>query len=233
MIIIKPQEITVVSTNVTNGTEDYMFDEYLNRQTSNADLIEVQIAFNNADRVALFNLEATSIVLQLTDNATSEVVQTKTIDLEMIDGEYQQWVIDSAYIYADATMKISIHNAGSDAKCGKCGIGLSTNIGQTQYGAQAGFIDYSIKDINEFGQTYLNPGNWAKNPSITTVIDYDIIDEVFEDLADVRGKLVFFEGNEQDSNFESFRALGFIEDWRITVNNPSIAWVDLSLQGVI
>jgi len=235
MILIHPQPITLVSSNVPAGdNQTYMFDGTLNRQTENPDLIEVEIDFSNCDRIALFNLDATSVDIELTDHGTSAIVQSKSIDLETsLSGEYSEYIVEPMYIYADATLKISIHNLGSDAKCGVCAIGLSTFIGATRYGVKIGFVDYSIKDTNEFGQTYLAQGNWAKSPEIQTIVDYDTIEAVYEDLTDARGRLVILEGNQDDTDFEALRVYGFLEDWRIRIDNKSVAWANMTIRGVI
>ena len=259
MILVQPQTITIVSDpigdtpvfddssgvfddaggvfddafSVTSGSANYMFDDYLNTQTERADAIEVYIKFNNCDRVAFFNVDATDIDLELTDDDTDMVVQTKNVDLSLGGGEYHQWVVESLYIYADATLKISINKTGSTAKCGLCRIGPSTYIGTTQYGAKFGFVDYSIKDTNSFGQTYLNQGNWAKAPEITTVIDKSIVDAVYEDLAAARGTMVIIAGNEDYTDYEVLQIFGVIEDWKIRMDNPTIAWVDLTIRGAI
>lgn len=234
MILIHKQDVVLISSNVPAGdNRDYMFDQYLTTQTVYADLIEVEVQFSNLNKVALFNLDATDIDLELTNNATSSVVQTRNIDLLLPDGRYQPSLIIGMHIYADATLKISINNSGADAKCGQCGVGLSTYLGTTMYGVRAGFIDYSIKATNEFGQSYLAPGNWAKNPALKIFFDYQLIDEVAEDLTAARGKWIFLEGNEGDTNFEAFRMMGFLKDWSIRADNPSVAWCELDIQGGI
>jgi len=234
MKLIPSKTVVMVSSNVTpDAMRDMMFDEFLNTQTVFATLIEVEIDFNNVDRVALFNIDATSIDLELTDDDTSTVVQTKTIDLEMATGEYQQWVIEGMYIYANATLKVSLHNAGSTAKCGKIGTGLSTDVGITKPSPGIGFIDYSIKSTNGFGQTYLKQGAWAKLPSIVTMIKLGSIDSVYEDLVAVRGEFAFFEGNENDSNLEGLRVYGFIEDWEIAINQRNDVQVTFNIKGAI
>ena len=234
MNIIPETSITLISSNVPAGdNQGYMFDSYLNTQTEYADLIEVEVSFDNCDRVALFNIDAYSVDLELTDDDTSTIVQTKSIDLEMSDGEYQQWIIEPMYIYANATLKISINKLGSDAKCGMCGIGLSTYLGKTQYSPQAGFTDYSIKSTNEFGQTYLLQGNWAKRPQIRLISDYAQIDAIYEDLVSIRGTTSFFEINEDNTDYETLRVYGFIEDWTINIDSPELIFIDLIIQGVI
>lgn len=245
MIIIPPQPITVISSNAATSPDPdnpgYMFSsgmtdiEFLTTQTENADLIEVEITFDNCDRVALFNIDAYSVTFELTDNNTSSVVQTKTVDLAIsgYDNEYQQWVLTDMHIYDNATLKISINKAGGTVKCGQCGIGLSTYIGDAQWGVQPGYLDYSIKDENDFGQTYLNVGPWAKLQDVDVAFNIETLDAVFNDLVNVRGSLVYIDANGDGTDFESVRLFGFIEDWSISINNPTIAYLTMSIQGVI
>ena len=237
MILMHPQPILLVSTNVTDEEmASRMFTvTRLNKQTVWPELIEAEIEVSNVDRVALFNLSATSIELRLTDNKQAQVVQDVTVDLATGEGDYLQWIIHPIYIYPDATLRIRIHNPGADVRCGLVGVGRSSFVGLTQYGAKPGFADYSIVDTDEFGQTYLEPGAWAKKPDVRTMIEVGALDAVAEELTEARGSLVFFEANEAETQYEGLRAFGFIESWRIrTVRNvPDIAWVDISFQGVV
>lgn len=238
MIIIPSQTISVISSNASTSPDannpGYMFDDYLNTKTLNADVIEVEIEFNNCDRVALFNLDAYSVDFVLTDDNTSAVVQTKSVDLSTVEGLYKQWIIEGLYIYPNATLKISINKSGGDAACGMCGIGLSTRIGHTQFDFVPGISDYSIKDTNDFGQTYLNEGAWAKHNDLEVRVDIAIVDDVFDDLVDIRGSLVYVDGNEGSGiDFESLKLLGFIEDWHIELYPPNYAKLTMSVQGIV
>jgi len=237
MKLIPAKAVVMQTSNVSvvpdTDNRDYMFDAFLNTQTVYATLIEVEIDFDNVDRIALFNIDGTDVDLVLTDDDASAVVQTKNIDLEMSDGEYKQWIIEPMYIYANATLKVTINNAGTTAKCGMIGTGLSTDIGDTLPAPTIGFTDYSIKTSDTFGQYYLVAGAWAKLPSITTKIDYGNIDNVYEDLVAVRGALAFFEGNNTDTDYETLRVYGYLEDWRIKIDNASVAWVTFNIKGAI
>ena len=237
MKLIPAKTVVMQTSNVSvvpnTDNRDYMFDAYLNTQTVYATKIEVEIDFDNIDRVALFNIDGTDVDLVLTDDDAAAIVQTKNVDLEMSDGEYTQWIIEPMYIYPNATLKVTINNVGSTAKCGLIGTGLSTDIGDTSPSPGIGFTDYSIKTSDTFGQYYLVAGAWAKLPSIKTHIPYGNIDSVYEDLVAVRGSLAFFEGNNDDTDYESLRVYGFIEDWRIKIDNSSVAWVTFDIKGAI
>jgi hypothetical protein len=212
-----------------------MFDDYVNTQTTNAGSIEVDFVADNCDRVALFNLDATDVDLNLYDDSTSPstLVMTKNIDLSTDIGTYKSWVVEEIYIYANSTLHVDINKSGSTAKCGTCHIGRSTLLGTTRYGAQVGATDYSIKSTDSFGRTYLAAGSWAKELSLKIHFDYDTIDAVFEDLVDARGTLVVVEANEDETDLEALRVLCFLPDWRIDISNPTLAFCDLTLRGSV
>jgi hypothetical protein len=230
MILIYPNDTSAESTNVDNGTQDYMFDSYLNTQTEYSDLIEVGVDADNSDRVMLFNLDAYSVDLELTDDDAGSVVMSKSIDLSTDYGYYQSWIIESIYIYANATLKITINKSGGTAKCGICRVGQGTFIGKTQYGPKMGFLDYSIKDVDDWGRTYLDTGLWAKEHDVEVQLDTETVDNVYEDLANARGQLVAIECNENDTDYEALRLFCFIPSWDIKLNY-AISTLTMTLRG--
>lgn len=233
MKLIYPVAHTLDASSVTDPTnQGYMFDAYLDTQTENPLLIEVEISAGNFDRLMLFNLQAETVDIELTDNGTSTVVQTETYDLANGDGTYKPSLIEQIYIYADATLKISITHPAT-AKCGLCALGWSTDIGATQWGAAPGFVDYSIKSTNEFGDTYLSQGAWAKEVSATLALDKDLADAIFEDLVAARGIVTGVEFNEYDTDFECLRLYGFFKKWKMKFDNPVKVFLDIDYQGVI
>ena len=203
-----------------------MFDEFLNTQTENATSIIVGIDASNCDRFFLFNMDADSVTAVLTDNGTAAVVQTDVYDVSD-----QQSLIREIYIYADATLTLTIAKTGT-AKCGLCQAGWSTYLGKTQWGANPGMTDYSIKSAGTYG-TYVSEGQWSKDLDFELYFDRVNIDDVYEDLTGARGILVAIEGNGDDTNYETLRLFGFINDWEITDFSPSLAKIDINFQGVI
>jgi len=210
-----------------------MFDEFLDTQSEKLTSIVVEVDASNCDRVMLFNMDATAVSLELTDNGTSSVVQTLNFDLLGNDGAYQPSLISGIYIYADATLKITITKTGGTAKCGLCRVGWSTYIGATKYGISPGFVDYSIKDTDGFGYTYLSVGAWAKEIDLEAIIEYGNVDSVYEDLVAARGTLVGVECNEAETDYECLRAFGYIESWKIKIDNLKIIPCDINFKGVI
>lgn len=210
-----------------------MFDEFLDTQSSAATSIVVEIDCSNCDRIMLFNLEAKQIDLELTDNGATPdaVVFTESYDLSISTG-YKLSIIEWIPIIADGTLKITIGNAGGTAKCGYCRAGLSTYIGATKYGIKPGIVDYSIKDTDGFGYTYLSQGAWAKKIESDVIIPYENTDSVVEDLISARSIITGVEFNEE-TDYECIRAIGFIRDWKLPISNKVKNILSVEFQGVI
>lgn len=206
-----------------------MFDGYLNTQSSRSDNIEVDVAADNCDQLYLFGLDATSIDISLYDNDESEVVQTGTTNL----AADQISVIIPIYIYADSTLTVTINKSGSTAKCGVCGVGLSTVIGITQWGLRPQIVDYSIKDTNESGYTYLSQGNWAQETDVEVLMDSLAVDNVYENLVDVRGTVCVLDANQCGTDYDSARQYGYMRDWEILLEKTKEARVKIDFMGVI
>jgi len=233
MRIIYPQPHTLISSNVTDPTErDKMFDNYLDTQTEK-NIIDVKVVSSNCDRFMLFNLVARSVIIVLTDVGKDEDVLIGEYDLSLGDGLYKNSLIASIPIIANSTLRINIENDGISTKCGYCRVGWSTSSGATKYGVKPGFIDYSIKDTDGFGYTYLSVGAWAKQVDVDILVDYKSTDNVFEDLVAARGSLVGLELNENATDYEALRLLGFFKDWKINLSNLSVNNMRVDFQGVI
>jgi hypothetical protein len=210
-----------------------MFDEFVDTQSSDADLIEVVVSCDNCDYVALFNLDATNINLSQEDVDTSTEVLLVNHSLLNDDGSCKTVLIAPIKIYANSSITITINNIGGQAKCGICLLGLSADIGAALWEQKPGIIDYSIKDVNDYGHTYLSIGAWAKELSPSVLIQIESADAIFEDLTSRRGTLSIFDINADDTGFEPLQIYGFIKNWDITFLYPDYVRLDMDIQGVI
>lgn len=208
-----------------------MFDEFLDTQSSAVDSIVVEIDASNCDKFFLFNMDAYSVDIELTDNGTSTIVQTASHDLSNDDG-YNESLIGNLYIYANSTLKITFAKTGGTAKCGVCGVGLSSEIGKAQWDVKSGIIDYSIKTTGGSG-TYLSQGSWAKELDVKAFLTNGQVDPVYETLIAARGMLVVLDGNGDATSYDPLRVYGFLRDWNIKIDGPNHAWLDINMQGVI
>jgi hypothetical protein len=230
MDLIVPIAVSVSSTSIADPTNaGYMFDEFLDTQSSDTDSITVEIDASNCDRVCLFNLNANSISIQLTDDDESEVVQTPPA---YVLGADQTSIIIPIYIFSNATVQVVIDKTGGTAWCGYCRTCLSTNIGITQWGFKPGAVDYSVKDNGAYGD-YLSQGAWARENDFRLLINPAAADFIADDLTDVRGTIVCLDGNEEGIDYDAARLLGYVKDWKVIDEDDEVVWLDLEFKGVI
>jgi len=236
-----------------------MFDEFIDTQSSNAELIRVTVEASNCDRFALFNLDAYEVEIELIDNDVSAstdmllisptdellISTTDTLainrtsvmstlyDLDNGDGTYRVDLVGPIYLYNNASLKIEIRKSGGTAKCGIAIVGKSEEIGTSMYGVKPGILDYSIKDTDEFGRTFLSQGAWAKDLDLQIFFPWGSVDYVFDALVAARGKLVVVECNGTDTDYEALNIYGFFREWEIDMASKTHEFCSINFQGVI
>ena len=223
-----------------------MFDGFTNTQTTNAANINVEIPANGADTVGLFNLYGTEVTLRLIrDSAT---IKEETFDLRTIipSSGWYSWLF-SSYEYgitqliwnfpkyaAGATLSIEITTRSSEAKCGLVVLGLQRTLALTEYGPKTGIDDYSIKDTDFLGRTYLSQGNFAKRADVEMWLENAQYDFVARQLASVRGVPAIFDFNNADlSDFQSLAIYGYIQNFDMMIPGPAISKVNIEVRGLI
>lgn len=219
-----------------------MFDNYVNTETTNTETIEVVVDASGADIIGLFNLQAISVSFELT--AYSEVKISETIDMATMpesswysyffnDATFKTDVLWSFTSYAAASLKITItYYAGAEAQCGMVAIGTQQDMGKSYYEPSIGIIDYSIKESDDLGRTYLKQGNFANKIDIDFWMDNEQIDAIKKILTSIRGTPAIFDCN-NDTSYESLIAYGFYREFIITIPGPVKSKCSIDIEGLI
>lgn len=233
-----------------------MFDIYLNTKTEYLEsilvpgLIDVKLAVQRTDFISMFGLEGNTVNLELWNEAETELLWEREINLvygtstieisdwyEYFFGEYsfkEDISTSIGVITFSGVLRITITAAtGTNAACGNVVLGRQHNIGKAQYGASIGFLDYSRKSVNDFGQIFLKQGVFAKVNSYSIIIENINVDPVFRLLASLRGTATAWIGDDRDENsYESLLVYGFFRDFSIVIGNPSISECRLEIEGI-
>lgn len=136
--------------------------------------------------------------------------------------------------YANSTLKLQVLNVSGDAACGVMGVGVSNEIGDTEYGADFGIDDYSYKSSNSVtGETKLQQGNYADEGSFDLWLTYAQIDYVKRILTGARGTAAIYDFNNQDNTDPYLIFYGFYEKFRITIPSFNLSRCALDIQGLI
>jgi hypothetical protein len=119
------------------------------------------------------------------------------------------------------------------AACGNIIHGRSYYLGSTQFGANIGIKDYSLKETDDEGKTTIRQGYWAKKNDITLYLENSMVDSVYRRLAGLRGTPTVWLANSDMTSCQSLVVYGFYSDFSITVEGPSHSWCDLQIEGLI
>lgn len=220
-----------------------MFDQFLNTQTSNTSTIEVEIVAYGSMAIYLGNLEASSVLIQVINNDTLEVIETSSFSLlgevnNWLDYFYGDWVENrlKSVTYQRTTLTrnisymINIDNGINNAKCGILTTGILKDIGFTKWGMNVGALDYSTVAIDtSSGATYLSRGNYAKRISADIFCYTSAAQAVYKSLTDARGTPIVF----INESFDEFNVYGYMQKFETLVNGPIETAISLDIIGLI
>lgn len=219
-----------------------MFDESPTSQTLNKSSIEAQFALSErADSVALLNVSALTARVKMTVPGDG-VVFDETYPLVSDSGITDWWsyffepvvrladlLVTGLPPYASSTVDVTLAAASEDVKAGVCIVGLSREIGETQYGATVGIQDYSIKQKDDFGNYTVLERAYANRASFTIWLDARITAEVKNLLAQYRATPILYVGEEQET---STIVYGFYKDFNVEIANPGFSICSLEVEGL-
>jgi len=220
-----------------------MLRDPIANQTSAADEIEIKLAPGLIDALALFNLEATALEITLEDPLEG-VVYVSNVDLQD-DSAVTDWysyffepIVRKTDFnafdlppYADAELTVRIINAGSTAKCGLLVVGRQRHIGDTEYGAQFGLLDFSRVERDEFGATEIVPRRHSKRATCQLWVDNNQVGYVYKLLAGYRTTpLVWSAAN---GLYEDVALIyGYYRDFTATIQYPKHSVCLLEIEGL-
>lgn len=234
----------------TGPTNQYaMFDKEVNTRTiSTSGTIQLSIQAGRVDSLALLGLKATHVAVELVIEGQTEFQASANLVTRKSTGTwlgfftepfYQQefyivqGMVDTALIdlprYLNATLNITITNTGGAAECGMCRAGLLLEIGDTDNDAETGIEDYSLREINTFGQLSQQERAFAKEISTEVFIDTDRIDFIYGWLTKLKDEPLVWIGIKHHS---AYIVYGYGK-WRITRKGAILSKMSIDVEGLI
>lgn len=108
--------------------------------------------------------------------------------------------------------------------------GEDTSFGFTQYNAKAGIIDYSRKEVDQFGRATLIKRAFSKRMDVNIFMNRDLTDKVYRFLTDIRSTPVLWIGAKDQ--FEMLNIFGFYRDFTIDIAYPDASLCTLQIEGI-
>lgn len=222
-----------------------MFDESVGTFTTNPGTIEFQFVANRITSMGFLGIQARSINIKIYEGAAPEPFFDKTITLkdkavitdwyEYYTAEFMQQtelIIRNLPSVNGCVFTITIDSGSSVglAKLGSFIYGTYSEIGQTQYGATAGIIDYSVKTTDSFGKTTITRRNFSKRMDLKVYVNNSQLDSVVSKLSSIRSLPCLWVGS-QDS-FETLSIYGFYRDYSVDISYPTYSVLSIQIEGL-
>lgn len=220
-----------------------VFDGSVSSQTQNANSIEYVIeATGRVDTIAILNVDAASVQV-VAEDATDGEVYNETFSLVSPSGvsDIFAWLTEPierladieisglSVLYAGLTYTITINAPGATAKVGAIVMGLAKDIGGTQYGAQVGIKDYSVKGADDFGNVTVIERAYSKRANFNVWVDSGLVDQVQVLLARYRATPIVYSGS---SAYGSTLIYGFFRDAAVEIAGPNHSLLTIEIEGL-
>lgn len=111
-------------------------------------------------------------------------------------------------------------------------VGEMVELGCTEYGATHGIRDYSRIHEDDFGNRYMQQGNWAKTSNLQVFVDKGKHRYVSRILTELRATPTVFIGSENPQH-EPLIVFGSIKDWRGIIQYPNKTLINVEIHGLI
>lgn len=229
-------------TRVSSTNRWKMFNDVVQEQTTQADVIDVSItpaAVTTA--LAAINVDCANITVVVTDPLEGEVYN-QTFPMTSYSGitnwyDYFFTAIDRKKElsvlglppYSAAVIDVTFNDSGETAKVGALVLGTSANIGDSQYGASFGIIDYSTKTVDAQGRTTVTAGTYSDEADIDVVIETGRFAEVKKILTDLRTTPSVWIA---EDNTEGTIIYGYYREFDVLLTGPVVSMCTLSIEGL-
>jgi hypothetical protein len=188
---------------------------------------------------AFLNMDAQTMTLTVTDAVEGLVYSHSETLLQDVDNWYQYFfypyeqktdvVLDDLPTYPGAAIRLELARPTGTVSIGEIVLGRQRFIGQTQFGASAGIMDYSRKTTDEFGNFVIEERPFSKRAEFDVQIDIEQFDSVYRFLTSIRATPCVFIG---DVNRPSLIVYGFARSFDQVLANTAITSCTLSVEGL-
>ena len=229
-------------TEVSSTNRFKMFNDVVQEQTTQANIIDVTITpAVVTTALAAINVDCASITLTVTDPSEG-VVYNQTFQMTSYSGitnwyDYfftainrkKELSVLGLPPYSQAAIDVTFNDSGETAKVGALVLGTSATIGDSQYGASFGIIDYSLKSVDAQGRTTVIAGTYSDEADIDVVIETGRFAEVKKILTDLRTTPSVWIA---EDNTEGTIIYGYYREFDVLLTGPVVSMCTLSIEGL-
>lgn len=219
-----------------------MFEDPVAQATVAPEQISVTLDPGRVDALALLNIQANQVEIELHDPEEG-LVHQRAINLldNLAVTDWYAYFFEPIVRKTDLNLfdlppygfaELTVRLAGEgDVAVGLLVVGLQKLLGHTQYGAQFSIIDYSRKERDEFGRPKLVRRNYSKRALCNIWVENTRIEDVYHTLSGYRTvPLVWSTAN---GMYEGVALIyGFYRDFTKTIQYPRESVCLLEIEGL-
>lgn len=112
---------------------------------------------------------------------------------------------------------------------GNCVPILTRELGATQYGLQSGFRDYSIKDVDIYGNSSIEQRSFVKTSSAMLFVNNSDVDAVMNVLLDHRATAVVYSATD---SYTVSLLFGWVIDVHIEIAYPQHSLISMAMESL-
>ena len=121
----------------------------------------------------------------------------------------------------------------SQVSIGNFVFGIVRTIGSTEYGANTGITDYSIKETNSFGEVFLLKRSYSKRMSTNVLVETGNLGTSQRLLYDIRATPVLWAASSSKQYEEPLVIFGYYKDFSTSITYPTYSYCSLEIEGLI
>lgn len=224
-----------------------MLDGETQTQTRVKDVTQIEFPVNNYDAIALLDIVAESVHIELIDSVTWDVLYEHRSDMLDYTGivdfysycfntiEHRPSLyLDSLPLFNNALVRLTIENAGGTAACGRLVCGRTHYVGETGYGANLTQESYSKKERDIFGNTTLVHSNSLNLDSYEVYVPTQSIPNTRRKFKELDAVAILFIMDEQEnSKLENLLNFGYYQSFSILIPDDQLSTASLQIKGIL
>lgn len=132
-------------------------------------------------------------------------------------------------IFPDATITTTV--TGSTIEFGNLVVGNQITLGISNFGTSLELLDFSRKEVDEFGNTVLTPGRTSKLVNFNVTIPFSRVGYTFNQLSKLVGIPSVYVGTTESD--DATLVFGPLKDFQNNFSSPTITDSTITVEGLV
>lgn len=232
---------TWLDLGVTNRWK--MFDDKMSSYTENPESIVVQVTPGKpVGAMAFFGVDAAIAYLKVIDPYEGIIFESQisTVSTDGVNDWYdyffspvettEDFVVADVPAGSHSTLEIRLEKPGGIARVAAVIMGQVAELGIALYGTSIGIIDYSKKEVDEFGNYEIIERGFSKRVEFDVEVDTKRLSSVQRKLAKYRARPLVWIG---EPSYESTVVYGYYRDFNLVIADPMFSTGTITVEGLV